>query len=224
MTSRAAHRAGPQVGRGPATATAPRSGEDAAGPLDRPGVTDPAGTAWVRLVLGVVSLVALVLGLLGLVTGVETLRWLGALVFCLVGVGSAPWQLDASMGTAERLTSTGVTAFGVLTLPSVVMVQLGVWYPAVAFVVVAVPVVLLHLIGLRRALAALPPRGSRWEAAPPEPVHRHAPPIPPTARQQRHGMYLRPPPVQISLRPGTSSPVCRWLSSCRCRSHRQPAE
>lgn len=107
-------------------------------------------TAMARLILGVVSLSTLLLGVLGWLVGIDSLRSGELLVFCMVGIGSAPWQLRADLGLAERVALTFLVGWSTLTAVPMLMGSLG-WHPAVAFGLVAPLAAALHVVGVRRA-------------------------------------------------------------------------
>ena len=111
----------------------------------------PATTA-LRLWLAITSLLSLAVGLSGLITGVGALRTIGLLVFCAVGIGSAPWQLNRSVQPAGRLALTALTSISVLALVATAMVTARSWHPAIAFFVTAAACVVLHLVGAGRAV------------------------------------------------------------------------
>lgn len=135
-----------------------------------PAGADPregASTARARLVLGLVSLLALLLGLLGLAVGPDGLRVVALLVFCTVGVGSAPWQLNRSLDLTERLLFTGVTSLAVSTFGSLAMEEAGWWRPGLAAGIVAALCLPLHVAGLVRARAELAAPSAVGAPAPP---------------------------------------------------------
>lgn len=117
--------------------------------------TGAAGTILARLVLSAISLVSLLLGVLALAAGLDALRTIGLLTFCVLGIGAAPWQLNASIRLATRVTLAGFTSLAVLTVVATAMVTLQSWHPALCFVVVATLGVVLHGVGLRWALLDL---------------------------------------------------------------------
>lgn len=108
-------------------------------------------TAKTRLGLGLVALASLAAGSVGLAVDDATLRWAGLLVFCVIGIGSAPWQLAAGLGLDIRLVLTGTTALCAWTLPATAMALTGWWRPMTVFAVLAAVATGLHLVGLRRA-------------------------------------------------------------------------
>ena len=113
----------------------------------------PARTARDRLVVGVVCLASLVVGLLALAVGAGGVRTVGLYLFCTIGLGAAPWQLEPRLRLAGRLLLAAATSFTVLVLVSAAMEAAGSWHPWAAFAVVALVAVALHVLGLRRALA-----------------------------------------------------------------------
>jgi hypothetical protein len=110
-------------------------------------------TALARLVVSALSLVGLVLGLLAGLAGVDAVQTLGLLLFCALGLGSTPWQLDARLDLSARLARAGATGLVLWVLPSVAMVATGQWHPAVLFAVFVLLSVPVHLLVVRRALA-----------------------------------------------------------------------
>ena len=111
-------------------------------------------TAVTRLVIGVLSLTGLAVGLLAALVDAEVLRALGLLLFCTLGIGSAPWQRDARIDLSTRLAYSVVTSLGVWTIPSVLMVATQVWHPLAVFAVVATITAPLHVLGIQRSLEA----------------------------------------------------------------------
>ncbi len=108
----------------------------------------PRSTRALRLTLGVLSLVSLVAGSLAFTLGADELRAVGLLVFCIVGVGSAPWQLVAELRGYERLTLTFVTGTAVTILVPTLLPKFASPPSSLAFVAIAALVVPLHLLGL----------------------------------------------------------------------------
>ncbi|HYP45992.1 MAG TPA: hypothetical protein VEQ66_12435 [Propionibacteriaceae bacterium] len=108
-----------------------------------------------RVVLGELSLLGLLAGLVGFELGVDWLRTFGFLTFVLFGVGSAPWQLNPRLETYERLTLTVITGFGVMTVVAQIMMSADVWRPYLAFGIIVAITLPLHLVGLLRALNEL---------------------------------------------------------------------
>jgi hypothetical protein len=139
----------------------------------RPATTaDPeapsAGTALARVLIGAVSLLALLVGVLAIPLGADGLRWVALLVFVVLGVGSAPWQLDATMRLPVRLGFTVVTAVCVGVLLSVAMLDWRAWHPALVASVVAALCVPLHARGIWQGATDLgrrPTAGPRWSRA-----------------------------------------------------------
>lgn len=129
-----------------------------------------AGTALARVLIGAVSLLALLLGILAMPIGADNLRWVALLVFAVLGVGSAPWQLDATMRLPVRLGFTVVTAACVGVLLSVAMLDWRAWHPALVAWVLAALCVPLHARGIWQGAADLgrlpgTTAGSRWSRA-----------------------------------------------------------
>jgi hypothetical protein len=106
-----------------------------------------------RAIIGLVALTSLAVGLLGWVSGVESLRAAGFIGFCLLGFGSAPWQV-ATLDVYTRLALTFITSVGVLTLGSLSMIGLHAWFPQLAFFAVAAVCVPFHV----RAVSLYPAR------------------------------------------------------------------
>ena len=113
----------------------------------------PATTAPLRLAIGVASLASLLLAGAGQMLGIDGLRTAGVLVFCFLGTGSAPWQLNLALETHARLALSFVTSLAVMTLIPFEMLFLDQWYPGLTFGLVAGVCVLLHVVGLVAALA-----------------------------------------------------------------------
>ena len=125
-----------------------------------------SGTAPARLVISAVSLAAVAIGLLGLATGVGPLRVIGLGGYLLFGVGAAPWTRFRRMELPLRLVLSVGASLSVLVLLSAAMLQLGLWYPAVAAALILVPTVPLHVLGLITAVRDHAP-GARRPDVPP---------------------------------------------------------
>ena len=121
-------------------------------PTDAPGA-DRSSTAVPRLVISGLSLLGLLLGLLAGLVGADAVQTPALLLFCALGVGSTPWQLDDRLDLAARLTYSGATSLVVWVLPSVLMLAIGEWHPAVVFAILAGLSAPVHLVVLRRCLA-----------------------------------------------------------------------
>lgn len=113
----------------------------------------PVQTARVRLILAVVSLASLAVGAVAVAVGATPLRVACLLLFCLVGIGSAPWQRNVALHLPARLALTLVTGFAVLTFVPMTMLAFQAWHPLAAFVVVALVCTSFHVAALRPALA-----------------------------------------------------------------------
>jgi hypothetical protein len=100
-----------------------------------------------------VSLASLAVGAVAAAVGVTPLRVPCLLLFCLLGIGSAPWQHNVALRLPARLALTAATGFAVLTLVSMTMLALQVWQPLAAFVLVALACAPLHVAAVRSALA-----------------------------------------------------------------------
>ncbi|MEU4240786.1 hypothetical protein [Actinoplanes sp. NPDC026619] len=124
-------------------------------------------TTRARLVISLVSLIAVVAGLVGQVAGVDTLRIAGLGGYLLFGAGAAPWVLFRGPDLTLRLVlSVGTSLSGLIVL-STVMLQLGAWHPWVAAAIVLAATVPLHVLGLRSAVRENPAVPLRLPAAPP---------------------------------------------------------
>lgn len=111
-----------------------------------------AETATTRLLIALASLASFVCGAMAFAVGTGPVRTACMLIFCLIGVGSAPWQANQAIRLPTRLTLTFLTSMAVLTLGSLPMLALHQWRPMVAFVLVGLICIPLHLGGLRLAL------------------------------------------------------------------------
>jgi hypothetical protein len=124
-------------------------------------------TIALRFVLGVVSLLSLAVGGVAYVLHVAPVRTSCMLVFCLVGIGSAPWQLNALLGSFARLTLTFVTSIAWMTLLPLEMLIVGEWHPTVAVDLAFLVCVPMHALGIWRSLGEAgtrspPPWPSRY--------------------------------------------------------------
>jgi len=130
-------------------------------PLSKP--PEPAAdTAAARLLISLVSLVCLLTGVVAYAVGMDVVRLGSLLVFCLLGVGSAPWQTNKALGLPARLTLTMLTSLAVLTFVSMAMLTAHQWRPMAAFVAAASVCVPLHLAGWQLALQDGKAAGWRW--------------------------------------------------------------
>ncbi|MFI7601577.1 hypothetical protein [Actinoplanes sp. NPDC049681] len=118
-----------------------------------------AATARARTVLAGLSLGCLAVGLLAAGLGADLVRASALGVFCVAGVGSAPWQLERTMGLPARLAVTVLTGVAVFVLGASAMMTAGAWYPRVAFACLLAVCAPLHAVGGWRALR-------EWRAAP----------------------------------------------------------
>jgi hypothetical protein len=126
-----------------------------------------ATTARSRFVISAASLAAAVVGLLGLITGVEALRAVGLSGYLLFGAGAAPWVFARRLDLPLRLVLGTGTSITVLVIASTVMLQTGEWHPtaaAVALLVVTVPV---HAAGAFLARYDTPVRPAPFRLAVP---------------------------------------------------------
>lgn len=108
-------------------------------------------TAPARLAIAAVSLGGLAVAGFALLFDAGPLATVGLLVFSLLGLGSAPWQLNTELRLAGRLSVTILTSLAILTAGSMGMLALRQWAPGPTFAAVAAVSVLLHLLGARRA-------------------------------------------------------------------------
>ncbi|GAA3349583.1 hypothetical protein GCM10020358_72280 [Amorphoplanes nipponensis] len=136
----------------------------AAAPAETPG---PGDTARARLVLSAISLVALLIGVAGLLTGAGDLRAAGMLGYLLIGLGAAPCALSRRMGLVQRLAFTGGTSLAVLVGVSAVMLLGRLWQPMLFAAIVCAITAALHVAGIAAAVRELPARSaSPWPAPP----------------------------------------------------------
>ncbi|WP_432564748.1 hypothetical protein [Kineococcus sp. SYSU DK003] len=131
--------ADPHPGAGPATAPGPAS-----------------ATAPARLLTSGLSLASLVVGTLGALLGLDDVRTVGLLAYCLAGLGFAPWNLLPQLATTTRVVLAGLTGLTVATAVSMGMMQLGSWHPVPVFTFLAVLSGAAHGLALVRAWADLP--------------------------------------------------------------------
>lgn len=123
-------------------------------PSTRLARSEPApDTARARLVLAVLSLGCLVVGGTAFVLGIDAVRVASLLIFCLLGIGSAPWQANRALLLPARLALTLLTSLAVLTLVSAAALTFHQWRPMIMFIAVAAICVPPHVAGLRQALA-----------------------------------------------------------------------
>jgi capsular exopolysaccharide synthesis family protein len=119
-------------------------------------------TAAARLIISLVSLACLLAGVAAYGVGMDVVRLECLLAFCLLGVGSAPWQTNKALLLPARLALTMLTSLAVLTFVSMAMLAAYQWRPMAAFVAVALICVPLHLAGWQLALRDAKASGWRW--------------------------------------------------------------
>lgn len=107
-----------------------------------------AATARSRFVISAVSLAAVVVGLLGLILGDESMRAVGLAGYLLFGAGAAPWALVRGLDLPLRLALSAGSSLTVLVLASTVMLRTGQWHPLVAGAAVLVITVPVHAAGV----------------------------------------------------------------------------
>jgi capsular exopolysaccharide synthesis family protein len=110
-----------------------------------------ADTAAARLSIALLSLGCLAAAATAFAVSAHAVRLGALLVFCLLGLGSAPWQMNRTVRLPARLTVTMVTSLAVLTLVSMAMLAVHQWHPVLAFVAVAAASIPLHLAGVLMA-------------------------------------------------------------------------
>ena len=105
------------------------------------------------LLLAGMFAVALVVLLIGAVTGVQALRVIGALGSLLLGLGAAPFQLNRDLALGTRFGLAVLVGISWLLIVGAIMADIpGLWAPAVAAglsVLISLP---LHAAGVARAL------------------------------------------------------------------------
>lgn len=98
--------------------------------------------------------VSFVLAVIGRAAQIEALALIGGYGVIFLGIGAAPFQLRPGIGLYARMTGAVLVGFSVLLCVGGLMTDIrGLWSPVTAAVIVGVPAVVLHLIGLRRARA-----------------------------------------------------------------------
>jgi hypothetical protein len=100
-----------------------------------------------RFIISGLSLVMLVVGGAGFVTGWADARTLGLAFYVFIGIGGAPWVLARRMRLPTRLAMTALTTLCVPTFVGSLMLWHGDWHPAVAFAVLAAASAPLHAYG-----------------------------------------------------------------------------
>ncbi|MGX6605272.1 hypothetical protein ACWKSP_24515 [Micromonosporaceae bacterium Da 78-11] len=117
-----------------------------------------AATSRARFVISTVSLAAVVVGLLGHLTGLEPLRLVGFAGYLFLGVGAAPWVFLRRPDLPLRLVLSAGSSLTVLILGSTVMLQTNEWHPALAMLAVLAATVPMHVGGLLLAWQDSPER------------------------------------------------------------------
>jgi hypothetical protein len=101
-----------------------------------------------RIATSAGSVLMLAGGLLAGSAGFDIARAVLLTLFCLVGLGSAPFALNPALSAPARIALSFVTGFSVLTAGSMAMVDWKLWHPVAALWVCAVVAVLVHLWAL----------------------------------------------------------------------------
>ena len=109
-------------------------------------------TATARLLIGTAALLSLFVGGVGYLTGLHTAQLVGLTGFCLVGLGSTPWQFNRWIRLHGRLTLSVLMSLVVLVLISTPMALTGRWFPDAAMTALAAVSVPVHVLALGRAL------------------------------------------------------------------------
>ncbi|HEY5785623.1 MAG TPA: hypothetical protein VIT65_12680 [Microlunatus sp.] len=112
-------------------------------------------TAQARFLLGTATLLTLLLGGVGYLTGLHAAQVIGLTGFCLVGLGSTPWQFNPWLRLHGRLTLSVLTSLLVLILISTPMALTGRWFPDAAMTALAAVSVPVHVLALGKAFRDL---------------------------------------------------------------------
>lgn len=95
--------------------------------------------------------VSLLCAIVGRATHVEALALIGGYGVVFLGIGAAPFQLRIGLDLYARLTGAVLVGFSVLLIAGGFMADIqGLWDPVVAAVLIGVPTILLHAIGVIR--------------------------------------------------------------------------
>ncbi len=101
-----------------------------------------------------VFLLSLLLAVLGRLARVEALALVGGYGVIFFGIGAAPFQLRTRLDLYVRMTGAVLVGFSVLLIAGGLMADIrGLWHPAVAALVVGVPTIVLHAVGVTRTRA-----------------------------------------------------------------------
>jgi hypothetical protein len=95
--------------------------------------------------------VSLLCAVVGRATHVEALALIGGYGVVFLGIGAAPFQLRTGLDVWARFTGAALVGFSLLLIAGAVMVDIpGLWNPAVAALILGVPAILLHALGVAR--------------------------------------------------------------------------
>ncbi len=95
--------------------------------------------------------VSLLCAIVGRATHVEALALIGGYGVVFLGIGAAPFQLRTTLDLWVRLTGAVLVGFSVLLIAGGFMADIqGLWDPVVAAVLIGVPTILLHTVGVIR--------------------------------------------------------------------------
>lgn len=147
------------------------------------------------------SVISLILAALGRATGIEALALGGGYGVVFLGIGAAPFQLRANLDIYVRITGAVLVGFSALLIAGGLMADIrGLWDPVAAAVVLGVPTVVLHAVGVTRTRAI-----SHLEASLAEALDRRYPGIVPAPAErtpgadERSSEADRPLPRDLSL-------------------------
>lgn len=101
----------------------------------------------------------LLLAIIGRAAQIEALALIGGYAVVFFGIGAAPFQPHAWLDPYARLTGAVLVGFSVLLVVGGLMADLsGLWDPGAAAVILVLPAIALHAVGVLRVAPARPAR------------------------------------------------------------------
>lgn len=114
--------------------------------------TRPSAGVLAVQAIAALACVSLLCAIVGRVTHVEALALTGGYGVVFFGIGAAPFQLRTQLDIWARLTGAALVGFSVVLIIGGIMADIGgLWNPLVAAVIVGVPAILLHALGVTRS-------------------------------------------------------------------------
>jgi hypothetical protein len=105
-----------------------------------------------RLIISGLSMLMLAVGGIGFLAGWPWAHTVGLAFYVFIGIGGAPWALARRMRLPTRLAMTALSTLVIPTFVGTMLLRVGGWHPALAFVLLAAISLPLHGYGFYRAV------------------------------------------------------------------------